>query len=131
MAQVLRRGSRPSLLRGRLGWLFIFLLGCTPLPTGYAGEEPGGDLEEYEPPPEGFEERYYSILGLISRPTDFQFPEGPALAVPPASTLNAEQIVEIIKYCAAPETWTRRGPARMQPDARGKHTLKVRWVAKL
>jgi len=103
------RCARPLLELCLLPALALGLTACV-----RAAEEPA-ENEEYEPPPAGYEERHYSIMDLIRVNTDF--PAGAVIdpfVTPVTNVLTGEQIVDVIKYCVAPESWTRRGPARIQ-----------------
>jgi hypothetical protein len=77
--------------------------------TGAALEEG----EEYEPPPEGYEEKYYSIRSLTADSTDFPA-AGSKIQSTGGTATNAEDVMAILRYCVEPESWTRRGPARME-----------------
>ena len=76
-----------------------------------------GDAEDYEPPPEGYEERHYSISTLVTNTTDFNQYDGYQGSSGNSTPLTEDQIADIVKTCVAPESWTRRGPARMQTTA--------------
>lgn len=103
-------------MRARIGaavWLLAAFVACCSS-VNWAGEEPA-EADEYEPPPEGYEERYYPVTSLLATAQDF-YHGGERINDPfaPPQSLTAENVIEAIKHAVAPESWTRRGPARIQ-----------------
>jgi hypothetical protein len=85
-----------------------------------AAAEDAGDVDE--PPPQGYEERYFPISDLcgelkdLSRFCDMSDAAGTIVdpfAEREPGRLTGEQIIQIIKAAAAPDTWGKHSPARI------------------
>ncbi len=63
--------------------------------------------------PEGFEERRYAVSNLVNRPANHALGEG-TFEVTPVSTLSVDEVMQIVRNCVAPDSWTKRGSARME-----------------
>lgn len=100
--------------------LGLFLALTAPIPA--RALEQGEDQEAYEPPPEGYEERTYDLTTLLSATTDFKEGSLTAACSPFACAaqpvLSGQDVMDVIKICVEPESWGRRGPARMSVDER-------------
>lgn len=72
----------------------------------------GKDDEDYQIP-DGYEERRYSLQTLLRSATDFTMgnPCSRSSAIP---ELTGQNILDIIRTCVAPDSWTKRGSARME-----------------
>jgi len=61
---------------------------------------------------EGYEERRYALSTLTNSLREYKFGEA-GFVVAPRAQLSEDNISEIIRTCVAPESWTKRGSARM------------------
>ncbi|GMV79338.1 MAG: hypothetical protein AMXMBFR7_05220 [Planctomycetota bacterium] len=103
--------------------LLALLLGGVSAPWA-AGQEPAA--EEMEPPPEGFEERAYSLRRLLNAPINQrESASGTDMNLP---RLLPEDIIGIVTTCAAPDTWRRHGPARIESDGQKLIVLQAKEV---
>ena len=76
--------------RTTLAVFFISIaIGCL-----HAAEEPV-DVEEFEPAPEGYEEKRYNIYTLISRPTSFVGDEGSSWQGDIVSPLSGQEVIDM------------------------------------
>lgn len=80
-------------------------------PTVFCGEDDGHD--DIDVIPEGFEERQYPIRDLLSGIPELDRLDGPTGSMPSACQLAPDHIMSIIRHAAGPDTWTKRGAARM------------------
>lgn len=87
-----------------LARLASILLALTFLFTAHAAEED----EDAEPVPEGYEQRHYPVRALMQSHGGISDREEHTRA------LNENDIAEIIRYACAPDSWSKRGAAKIQ-----------------
>lgn len=63
--------------------------------------------------PEGYEEKRYPVRTLVERPLNFRV-GGASFEMSSIAALSEAEIAQIVRYCAAPESWSKHGPARIE-----------------
>src|SRR5262245_43904884 len=92
-----------------LAWAFAMSAAASLAPSARALDDDDNDYQI----PAGYEERRHPIGGLLERPENFQLGAA-SFNVGSVATLNPQNVLDIVRNCVAPETWTKRGPARIE-----------------